>query len=822
MPRSSFTEEERQAFYRAIAKLDPKGDLVVCDPVANSLSYSKKIKSYEKISGKPTDEELTRALILVNLIQRYGYSQNRIEIENRFAIGGRNPKLARAVETDIVILDDKGEIESLCEIKKIHDYKGTDDSSIKKQLFDPLSVVKYSKAKYLYHLSVDVPLNDEHFPLRCIGIDRAAAKDYDAWTKQGRPTYYADIKRSGEKPIVETIYIKDPGTGAKKVKDLDDSFGIDKLRRSWRKLWNEIWGGTLEDNKLFENFNKVLLAKIYDERKTKTGEPYSFQRKVRGGDFQTVESLALDVDLLYRRAFREYLSKDKSVELKSIHGIDLKTFSPDLIAKCVDELKEYSFQKNRYKNVDVLGEFYEMVIREAFKQTKGLYLTHPNIVLFILAALDVEALVEERLKTPVEDSRYRLPFVIDPSCGTGTFLIHYMKYVQKHVEANSKRIAGGDDDVTDFVERFVLEGNAYKWVVDYVYGIDREHTLATACQINNILHGDGSTNIFSANGLADLSEYSKLEVTGGTRLLSAKPDKPTAYYERPALNRFDVVISNPPFNVPIGRETPESAFTIKGKSEAFFLERWYQLLRPGGRLGVVLPESFFSVHDDVEGRLFLYRHFTIRAIVSLPNFAFAPHTGTNTSLLFATKKSEAEELAYAKEWDKAETEFESRLSRIQAFLAKKKSDLLFEKADQAKKNSVSKWLADVREKVDAEFDGGEVVLPYWTQEEIADAERFGILKESIRDATKKIRNQWILRRTAGILDMHFFNCAVDNLGYKAGKKGSKDKPNELLHILGGTPPSRIYNLKYAHGWDTIVESDLKTILGKLRQAKIWQ
>ena len=201
MIRERFTDEERIAFYNSIAHLDPKKDFVIYDKDADTLSYTDKIKSHEKISGKPGDEEITRALILLHLVLSYGHNPSTIEIENKFSIGGRRDEGARAVETDICIKNDKGEIEVLCEVKRIQDYLGTDDSSIKKQLFDPFeNIVKYSKSKYLFHLSVDVPLNKEHFPIHCIGIDTSISKTYKEWTKQGRLPHFIDLIKSGEKP----------------------------------------------------------------------------------------------------------------------------------------------------------------------------------------------------------------------------------------------------------------------------------------------------------------------------------------------------------------------------------------------------------------------------------------------------------------------------------------------------------------------------------------------------------------------------------------------------------------------------------------------
>ena len=245
----------------------------------------------------------------------------------------------------------------------------------------------------------------------------------------------------------------------------------------------------------------------------------------------------------------------------------------------------------------------------------------------------------KKLRNPDEDNRYRLPFVIDPSCGTGTFLVHYMKYVQKYIEENHKTISAGDDDIGDFIISHLSGSNPYRWVIDYVYGIDSEQVLAAACQLNMILHGDGSTNIYSANGLDSFENYSNLEVTGATNILSPRPQIERTYYPKNTIDKFDVVISNPPFSVDINQTAIQDNFDIfKGESEVYFLERWYQLLKPSGRIGVVLPESFFSVGEGIEGRLFLYKHFNIKSIVSLPNHAFSPHTTTSTSLLFAIRK----------------------------------------------------------------------------------------------------------------------------------------------------------------------------------------
>ena len=243
MANDRFTNEERIAFYNAIAYLDPDMTSVIYNKDLDTLSYTKNIICYETISGNPTDEEITRALIVLHLIKTYGYTPDTIELENSFKIGGRRDEGARAVETDICIKSESGEngfIEILCEVKRIQNFLGTDDSSIRKQLFDPFeNIVKYSKAKYLFHISVDVPINKEHFPISCIGIDTKITKTYKEWEKQGRSPHFIDFISFGEKPIVHDVYVKLAGDEVnldKNVRDLNDNFDISQIKRIWSQL----------------------------------------------------------------------------------------------------------------------------------------------------------------------------------------------------------------------------------------------------------------------------------------------------------------------------------------------------------------------------------------------------------------------------------------------------------------------------------------------------------------------------------------------------------------------------------------------------------
>lgn len=414
---ATYTTEIRECFFDTINSLDSEQEYVIANKKEDQLSYTSRIKCKERISGKPSDEELTRALILLNLIKNYKYSAERIIIEDRFEMAGRNKQRARAYEGDIMILEENlSDYKALIEVKSFNSYKGVNDSMIDLQLFKALNINPFSSAKELYFVTCDVPINNQSFPLKCIGIDAQKYRTYTEWKNDGKVPDWLDFRMSQNTDDEKGSYVKlNNGTKLKtnQYKDLNDSFGMIEIRRAWRNVWNAIWGGTLESNKKFENFNKLLLAKIYDERKTLVGTQYMFQKKYRNGKFQTDEELSYDVDLLYRKAYIEYLSKDKSIDLKDIKGIDFTEFRYELINICVEELSKYSFDKNKYNNIDILGEFYEMVILESFKQTKGLFLTHPNIVLFIISVIDSDCYIEGKIQNPDQDPRFRLPFVID-------------------------------------------------------------------------------------------------------------------------------------------------------------------------------------------------------------------------------------------------------------------------------------------------------------------------------------------------------------------------------------------------------------------------
>ena len=143
-----------------------------------------------------------------------------------------------------------------------------------------------------------------------------------------------------------------------------------------------------------------------------------------------------------------------------------------------------------------MGDFFEGIIRNGFKQSKGQFFTHINIVQFMLYALQADKLAIQRIKEDKE-----IPYMIDPSAGSGTFLIEFitenMKYRNQGPNGYNADI-GTARAVKDkiFSDWFYPDNRENRWAQTYIYGSEINLNLGTATKVNMILHGDGSTNIF--------------------------------------------------------------------------------------------------------------------------------------------------------------------------------------------------------------------------------------------------------------------------------------------------------------------------------------
>jgi len=151
------------------------------------------------------------------------------------------------------------------------------------------------------------------------------------------------------------------------------------------------------------------------------------------------------------------------------------------------------------------------------------------------------------------------------------------------------------------------------------------------------MHGDGSSNIVHAHSLEKPSNWND----------EAK--------RKIHLAEFDIVVTNPPFGTKAVIDNPDILeqfeLTKFGASsprtalppEQLFVERCLDFLKPGGVLGIVLPDSILSNPGLKWIREWILKKAYILASVDLPTETFEPHTGTQTSILILKKKTPGQE-----------------------------------------------------------------------------------------------------------------------------------------------------------------------------------
>lgn len=741
------------------------------------VKYSEKIKGW-KIDKFRGDEEIVRAYILAKLVNVLGYKPENIELEKEYLLGSvPNQKKPRI---DIIVRDDAGNAFLYIELKSPTEFEKDKDKIIENQLFALASQEngQGKKVKYLVLYTTEIIKNE--IKDNCILIDYENYNSFESW-KEVRN--FADEIPARYGKAQKEPYVK----GGKK--DLETNFTHIQLDNLRKNLHNVLWGGGgTDDNEIFASLTRLMLAKIQDESEKKNKEKYDFQifSFKDGESFESNDDVYNRINDLYRRALKNILNISNQNEINESFVINRGKYSLSKLKFTVSELEKYSFLggKNSFNGKDILGDFFEGIIREGFKQNKGQFFTHNNVVKLLLWGLQLD-----KLTLDILNKEQRVPFVIDPSAGSGTFLIEYMKFVTNVV----KRIYKDKIDTARNVQSFV-QNNFYpddyenKWADKYIYGSEINPDLGTSVKVNMVLHGDGSANIFVGSDKGDgLSKFSKYTKSSGENVLTNSVDD--TVYNKPINGSFDVIITNPPFSISLDKDTAENlknifVFGDKKNSENLFVERWYQLLKPNGRFGVVLPESVFDTTENKYIRLFIYKYFKVKAVISLPQLTFAPFTSTKTSLLFAQKKTKKEIEEWDKLWNKYSSEWNILKTRCENLMT-----VYFEEKDRKKLPSIKDlseldetvilihMLKDYIEEEDKNLNPKELITKY--NDELKYLCKYD---NDTKDVFGFVNTWWVFGEVAKELNYKIFMAEVENIGYKRTKRGEKPMPNELYRM----------------------------------------
>lgn len=240
-----------------------------------------------------------------------------------------------------------------------------------------------------------------------------------------------------------------------------------------------------------------------------------------------------------------------------------------------------------FKDVDsdIKGDAFEFFLRNVTNGNKDLgeYYTPRHIVKMIIKMIN-----------PVFGEK-----IYDPCCGTGGFLLECFKHLRSNTDVNI---------TNDDTEQIANEKLRKKKIIreESIFGRELTSTARIA-KMNMILFGDGHTHIRQMDSLSEVVE-----------------------------GKYDVVLSNIPYSQTVEHKELYDFPTSKGDS--LFMQHIWRAVKNGGRIAVVVPDTFLYGDDTFNIRKRIVDESRQLVIVSLPRGVFNPYTPTKTSIIFAYKR----------------------------------------------------------------------------------------------------------------------------------------------------------------------------------------
>lgn len=335
----------------------------------------------------------------------------------------------------------------------------------------------------------------------------------------------------------------------------------------------------------FDEMSKVIVCKLYEERRGLLGEKDRFTCK-------SMEEWG------YLRALDAIFEEAKR-ELKIFGMGERLSLKQEFTAKRLVELLEpFSLHAT---GENVTGAVYETFLSETLRGELGQYFTPRQIVEFMVDLIDPK--IGEK--------------ILDPACGSGGFLV--TSFIKLREKIRSLPLS--KEERERYENRLINE---------LLWGIDLSPRLAALCRLNLLIHGDGYNNIYQGDTIRGGS------LVGSDGIIDASSLE----------NTFDVILTNPPFDFTyddplVLRQYELTSGKKSGSTDVLFLEKCVKLLKEGGRFAIVLPYGMISLpgkYGDVID--FMKKRMTIKALISLPVGVFKPFGGSNakTCILVAEKR----------------------------------------------------------------------------------------------------------------------------------------------------------------------------------------
>ncbi len=385
---------------------------------------------------------------------------------------------------------------------------------------------------------------------------------------------------------------------------------VHELTSIFKRCHNYIHANSgLQKAEAFHEMLKLIFCKTYEEAEGNDALQFAIdpsERRSAAGQRRLLEERITPLFENVKRQYEHIFEADERIKLR-----------PDVVAYIVAELQYISILGSK---TDVKGEAYEHLVGDNLRGDRGEYFTPRNV-----CDMAVNMIMAMHPETKLSSLK-----VVDCCCGTGGFLVSWIANLRKRMTEQETR--RGTGDVRGRVRDRIRESCR-----NHLYGLDINPGLVRTAQMNLVMHGDGSTNVFEANTVKKPGEW---------------PDETRAHVP---FGGFDVVITNPPFGGEVRIDDAHilsqyelaewEAAKRRGSmpAEQLFVEAALNFLKPGGICALVLPDGILNNPGLAFLRRWLTQRARIVASVALPKETFGRNKGVNNpSVLFAQKFTQKE------------------------------------------------------------------------------------------------------------------------------------------------------------------------------------
>lgn len=412
------------------------------------------------------------------------------------------------------------------------------------------------------------------------------------------------------------------------------------LQVKFKKIHNNIYANTKSSDKtsVFNQMLYILFIKLYDEKLFKPECQFYISENEQNEILKTGNSTSFTkrIKTLFNNVkqstdFSDVFSGKEEIELL-----------PEQVAYIVSEIQYLALLYT-----DVKGEAFQAFINNYFRGDAGQFFTPDPIKKMMVQILKPE---------PVTD------VIIDPACGSGGFLVTTIEYFKNLIKIREGIIDSNGSPLPDRMlsrqQKELVAGQVKTIANKNILGVDFDNNLTKIAKMYMVMVDDGHSGIFTHNSLTnfkELAETGRIKPECASVVMTNPP-----FGTKGKINRKDILE-----NFDLGykwkkdkksqkyillEQTEQNLQGASGKSsgqipDVLFIERSYELLKPGGRMGIVLPDGDLSNESLEYVRQWIVDHLLVVGVISLPGLTFVPFgAGPKSSVLICIKPRKGENI----------------------------------------------------------------------------------------------------------------------------------------------------------------------------------